>query len=771
MNLDQFLTQLRSDPQARQRITHWREIPARPARSGPWPEHLDSRLKTALERRGIADLYTHQSEAVTRALAGENVVVVTPTASGKTLCYNLPVLHTVLNDPDARALYFFPTKALAQDQYAELHGLIQLLDAPIKTYTYDGDTPPTARKALRSAGNVIITNPDMLHTGVLPHHTKWVRLFEGLKYVVVDELHTYRGVFGSHVANVIRRLKRLCDYYGSSPQFVCCSATIANPGELAFRVIGEPSKVVDDNGAPSGAKHVVFYNPPVVNAQLGLRRSATFEARDLAGKLLVNDIQTIAFARARVRVEVLLTYLREATKGRLPAAAIRGYRGGYLPNERREIERGLREGSLRGVVSTNALELGVDVGGLEASVLVGYPGSVASAWQQIGRAGRRGTTAAAFFVATSSPLDQFLVQHPEYFFDQPSENGLVNPDNAAILGEHLKCAAFELPFDDGERFGDVATTDRILAALESEQMLYHAGGRWHWTAENFPAEAVSLRSAARENFVIIETTEPKPKVIGELDRYAAPMLLHEEAIYIHNGQQYQVEKLDYPEKKAYVRRVDVDYFTDAHLNVDLKVLEEHERVDEPAGQHAHGEVSVSYRVDLFKKIKLDTHENLGSGPVYLPEETVHTASYWIALAEPATAGLRRSEVEGGLLGLAHAVSRLAPLHLMCDPRDVEVVPQIRSPHTQRPTIFIYESYPGGVGFSPKLYQIRQDLLRHAEALVADCACTNGCPSCVGPALDVGDSGKAAALHLLRSLRSPATSQSATAALIPWRTAG
>ncbi|MHB1417708.1 MAG: DEAD/DEAH box helicase, partial [Chloroflexota bacterium] len=552
------------------------------------------------------------------------------------------------------------------------------------------------------------------------------------------------------VANVIRRLRRICRHYGSSPQFIFCSATIANPQELAQRLLGEDVALVDNNGAPRGEKYIVLYNPPMVNRQLGLRRSALLTARGLAANFIANDVQTIVFARSRLMVEVLLTYLQEAARRkRLPPGAIRGYRGGYLPLERREIERGLREGSVRGVVSTNALELGVDIGGLEAAVLVGFPGTMASVWQQMGRAGRRLDAAAAVFVATSSPLDQYLVGHPEYFLERSPEHGLINPDNLAILVEHLKCAAFELPFADGERFG-VETTTEMLNFLAGERILYHVNGLWHWTDDSYPAEQVSLRSASRENFAVIDISDGA-RVIGEVDRYAAPTTIHEEAIYIHEGRQYQVEKLDYPEKKAYVRRVDVDYYTDANLAVELQVLDEEDHRQEGGAGVSHGEVRVTYVPTIFKKIKFDTHENIGSGPIYLPQEEVHTTSYWLALGESLTAGLGREQIQTGLLGLGNLLVNVAPLFLMCDQGDIRAVCQIRSPYTGGPTAFLYEFYPGGVGLSERLYRMHDDLLARCLELVTACPCEDGCPSCVGPAGEVGEGAKETAKRILRDM--------------------
>ena len=746
MSLLETLQKLRSSREHAGNFSTWRVIPGRPAESVDFPPWLEPRLVATLKRRGISALYSHQAAAVAAVHEGHNVVVVTPTASGKTLCYNLPVLDAMLKEPEARALYLFPTKALSQDQLSEVHGVINALDADIKTHTYDGDTPGEIRRAVRSAGHIVITNPDMLHTGVLPHHTKWVKLFENLKYVVIDELHNYRGVFGSHLANVLRRLRRICNFYGSDPVFICCSATIANPKELAEALIGAPVQLISRNGAPSGDKIVAIYNPPVVNRQLGIRRSSAFAVRSIARELLRGGAQTIVFSASRTSVEVLLTYLRDAIK-RIPGEPdrVRGYRGGYLPLERREIERGLRDGTIRGVIATNALELGIDIGGLEASVLHGYPGSLASTWQQIGRAGRRGELSFAVLVANSSPLNQYIAAHPDFIYDAPPESGRINPDNLIILSSHLKCAAFELPFEDGEQFG--GHTEELLDLLTEEEVLHRSGGRYHWSAESFPAEQVSLRSASIDNFVIIEQG-PKPRVIGEVDRPSAPTLIHEEAIYIHGGEQYHVDRLDWEEKKAYVRRVEVDYYTDANLAVDLKVLEVFEEGESGVATRYHGEVALSYVATIFKKIKLDTHENVGWGKIHLPQADLHTASYWFSLPDTAVANLKGDDLQGGLWGIGNLLVNVAPLFLLCDPRDLRAVSQVKSPFTGRPTVFLYDNHPGGVGFSESLYGEHLRLLGAALDLARGCLCDSGCPSCVGPANEVSGDPKAAVLGLL-----------------------
>jgi DEAD/DEAH box helicase domain-containing protein len=753
VNVAQFVDWLDNSRFARD-VTAIRRIPGRSERYATWPESLDQRLVDALARRGIARPYTHQAEAIERILRGQDVVVVTPTASGKTLCYTVPVLQTILEDPDARALYLFPTKALAQDQLAELRELVDDVGATIGTFTYDGDTPANARRAVRQAGHVVVSNPDMLHSGILPHHTQWRRLFSSLRYVVVDELHVYRGVFGSHVANVLRRLRRICAHYGSSPRFILCSASIANPKELAERIVEREVALVDDNGAPSGEKYLVLYNPPVVDAALGIRTGSVAAARRLAGQIIGNRIHTIVFARSRLVVELLLRYLRDdATGAKLPPEAIQGYRGGYLPLERRAIERGLRDGQIQAVVSTNALELGIDIGSLEACVMVGYPGTVASTLQQMGRAGRREKAAVAIVVAASTPLDQYVVTHPDYILGSPVESGLINPDNLLIYGSHVKCAAFELPFHEDEPFG--ATAPRaLLESFAAERILYKSGDRWFWSAESFPSYEISLRTATAENVVIIDETDPADvRVIGEMDRPSAATMLHDEAIYNHLGRQYEVIRLDWPEKKAFVRAVEVDYYTTASLAVRLAVLDQSASV----GPRAWGEVSVTYVATIYKKLRLETHENVGWGRIRLPEDTFHTTAMWITVQ--TTAGrLSPTQIEGGLSGVAHVLGNVAPLYVMCDPRDLGVVAETRSGFTELPTVYIYDAVPGGVGFAERLYGSFEQLVASALDVVADCACENGCPSCVGAPIGDSDGAKTIALELLRSIQAagPAT---------------
>src|SRR5438045_1608255 len=553
-------------------LTAVRHFPTTEAQWADFPAWVTADLTAAYAAKGIGRLYTHQAEAAEAVHAGKNVVIVTPTSSGKTLCYNLPVLNAVLEDSDTRALYLFPTKALAQDQLAELYDLNQRLENCFGVFTYDGDTPSDARKAIRKKGHSVLTNPDMLHTGILPHHTRWTRLFENLRYVVLDELHTYRGVFGSHLCNVLRRLRRIARFYGCEPQFVCCSATIANPGELASRLLELGVDVLAANGAPAAEKTFVFYNPPVVNRALGIRRSYINESARVAQEFLKRELQTIVFANSRLHTELLLRYLQQAnppSPGKKDT--VRGYRGGYLPNERREIERGLRDARIRGVVSTSALELGIDVGSLDAVVMAGYPGTIAGTWQRAGRAGRRSGSSCAVLVASSAPLDQFMVRNPDYFFGSSPEHAFIQPDNLEILINHLKCAAFELPIAPEERFGDVDVPE-LCARLAEAGYLHAAGGQYHWIHEAYPADTVSLRSVTSDNFVIVDITGAA-SVIGEVDFSSALTTVHEKAIYLHGGEQYHVEHLDFKERKAYVKRVDADYYTDAIRYTQVHVLE------------------------------------------------------------------------------------------------------------------------------------------------------------------------------------------------------
>jgi DEAD/DEAH box helicase domain-containing protein len=768
-------------------ITAVHHIPAREAQWAPMPAWVRPELRAAYAAKGIERLYSHQAQTAEIAHAGRNAVVVTPTASGKTLCYNLPILNAVLENPDARALYLFPTKALAQDQLAELHDLGERLDNRFGVFTYDGDTPADARAAIRERGHIVLTNPDMLHAGILPHHTRWTRLFENLRYIVLDELHTYRGVFGSHLANVLRRLRRVAQFYGASPQFIACSATIANPGELAERLTEAEFECVSENGAPSGEKCFVFYNPPVVNRYLGIRRGYIGEASRLAQEFLKRGLQTLVFANSRLHTELLLTYLQQAN----PVApgqpqAVRGYRGGYLPGERREIERGLRQGRVRGVVSTNALELGIDVGSLDAVVMAGYPGAIASTWQRAGRAGRRSGSSCALLVASSAPIDQFIVQHPEYFFGRSPEHAFVQPDNLEILVNHLKCAAFELPIAADEKFGTIELAP-ICERLAEAGFLHRAADHWHWVEQAYPADAVSLRAVTSDNFVIIDVTRDvggntagPAEVIGEVDFSSALTTVHPKAIYLHQGQQYQVERLDFDERRAYVKRVDLEYYTDAIRYTQVRVLEEaeagrlaHGAPPRDAGAaRTHGDVLVRSQVVGFKKIKFFTNENIGSGKLDLPENEMHTTAFWLTLERPLIASLPFSvrDRQSGMHGLLYALGSVSALLLMCDRRDLgaavgerppspgtglewqEAPADIGAPQEEpeffEPNLYLYDAYPGGIGFSEPLFLAADLLLMQTRELIASCPCEKGCPSCVGPAGEQGERAKEAALAIL-----------------------
>ena len=730
-------------------VVHHEAIGARPADTAPLPLWVDRRLRDALNERGIARLYRHQAEAIEWTRQGRNVVVVTPTASGKTLCYNLPVLNTLLRDPAARALYLFPTKALSQDQVTELHALVDLLGVDLRTSTFDGDTPAAARRTIRSSGHVVVTNPDMLHAGILPNHTRWVRLFENLRYVVIDELHTYRGVFGSHVANVIRRLNRIAGFYGASPLFILSSATIRNPGELAAELIAAPVEVVDCNGAPAGERHIVVVNPPVVNPRLGIRRSVVNEARRVARLLLAARVSTLVFARSRLRAEILTRDLRGDLRrlGRDPNK-LAGYRGGYLPLERRAIERGLREGDLDGVVSTNALELGIDIGSLDAVVMAGYPGSIASTWQQAGRAGRRHSASIAVLVLSSSPLDQYIANHPEFLFGASAESGVINPNGVLILLAHARSAAFELPFERGEEFGPEASLPEIMDYLEEHQVVHREGEKWHWScADTFPAADVSLRRAAPEN-VVIHDQRDHTRVIGEIDYHAAPRTVYEEAIYLHQGKTWQVVEFDWEGRRAYVKPVRVDYYTDAETRAEVRVIDEETVVAAPGGVRGHGEVSVTEHVPLFKKVRFETHENVGSGKIHLPPIDFHTTAFWVEWSLASLPEAVKRDLGGGLRGLAHLLGNLAPLFALCDRRDVVPVPMVAEPRSGNPTLFVYDAYPGGVGLSRRLYDEAEALLKAARDRILECSCTEGCPSCVGPPLNLGGQGRESARLLV-----------------------
>lgn len=669
MTLSSLLAHWKSDPQVGPNLIEWRILPGKPARFTSFPPGIHPALKEALVKRGIKSLYTHQVSAWTVIQEGKNAVVVTGTASGKTLCYNLPVLDCLLNEKETTALYLFPTKALSQDQFAVLRSLLsqitaspdskyqQMKDADtIKCAIYDGDTPVSVRSTLRSQARLIVSNPDMLHTGILPHHTGWAEFFRGLRFVVIDEIHTYRGVFGSHVANVIRRLKRIAKFYGAAPQFILTSATIGNPGELGQRMINEPVTLIDDDGAEKGEKHFLIYNPPIIDKSLGLRRSSIQAGVNLAEDLLTYDIQTIVFSRARRTVEIILTYLREQANNSKfhnnshkhnASEFIRGYRSGYLPGQRRNIEEGLRKGDVRIVVATNALELGIDIGGMEASLLVGYPGTIAATWQQAGRSGRGEKSSLAVLVASPNPLDQYLAQHPDYFFSRSPEHGMINPDNLLILLGHLRCAAFELPFKAGEVFGSINQSNmkELMDFLQGEGVIHRSGDKYFWMADKYPAQNVSLRSASTERVLLqVPFTDGELgtsiQTIGEVDALSSFWMTHPGAVYMHEGTTFLVKDLDLEKHIATLEPSNVDYYTEPRREVVVQQVEKLSQSSVSGGEKAYGEIQVTSQVIGFRKIRWHTNETLGLENLILPPSELFTTGYWLALSDDTVGKLR-----------------------------------------------------------------------------------------------------------------------------------
>jgi DEAD/DEAH box helicase domain-containing protein len=730
------------------------------------PSDLNPSLVSALAKRGIRQLYKHQRVAIDAARAGQHLVIATPTASGKSLCFHLPVLDAIARDASATALYLYPTKALSRDQETGLRELIRDAELDIGATVYDGDTPGDARRAARQRAQLVMTNPDMLHAGILPQHAAWARVFQNLRYVVLDELHTYRGVFGSHVAHVIRRLQRVAQFHGSNPIFVCATATIGNPVEHASRLLGvKPDDVVavTESSAPRGERRVFVYNPPVVNAELGIRASYVKSAVRLASDLIEARVRTIVFGQSRNNVEIMLKYLRDrfADKATLHDGIV-AYRGGYLPDQRRRVERGLREGEVLCVVATSALELGIDIGALDAVVCAGYPGTLAETWQRFGRAGRRGEGSVAVMVSSSAPLDQYVAGHPEHLLDGSIEHARVDPDNAEIVIQHLKCAAFELPFAEDEAFGvlEADDTEAALEFLQTHGVVHRSKGRYHWSADSFPANHVSLRRVGWDNFVIIDMDTDE--ALAELDWHSAPSQLHEQAIYQHDGAQYQVERLDYDNHKAFVRRVEPDYFTTAMRNVKVKIIEVEaeqsgfwcaadarelaaaQALDNTAGfDVGWGDVSVTEKVVGYKKIKFHTHENAGYGDVRLPDIDMHTNSFWLTLAPSVCVDVGRATAIEGLRGLANALKLVATLELMCDPYDIGRAIEDRTADAGAEarvapggeafsaTAYLYDAIPGGVGLAERIFERAPALMRRAAELILGCSCPLGCPTCVG----------------------------------------
>jgi len=734
----EILNDLRSSRPFMENVTRWEVLPAREGEYAPLPDSLPEVVRTSLEKKGIRRLYSHQAACYDAAEKGENLCVVTPTASGKTLCYNLPVLKTLLEEPESRALYLFPTKALSQDQQSALNDIVLGDEIPVKICTYDGDTPGSLRIAARRSGRIIISNPDMLHSGILPNHPKWIDFFKSLRYIVLDEVHTYRGVFGSHMTNLLRRLKRIAAFYGSDPQFICCSATIGNPADLTRAIIEKPVTLVDRNGAPSGEKHLIFYNPPLVDAVQGIRRGVVNTSQKLAVKLLRQGVKTIIFSRSRVKTELVASYINKRLANVYNdnhRIRVESYRGGYLPGERRKIEKGLRDGTVQGVVSTNALELGIDIGGLDAAVLAGFPGSIASSWQQAGRAGRTSNLSMAIFVASSSPVDQYLVQTPEYFFGANPESGFVDPDNLYILMDHLKCASFEIPFRKGEGFPEDVSS--LLGYLEENGVLRFTGDSWYWADRSYPSEEISLRTGASENVVIIDTTKGRYNVIGEMDSHSARELIFDEAIYLHRGEQYIVKKLDLENHLCMVEESNLNYYTDSILKSDIKVLEADGESDRWGQTLTHCDILLRNEVSKYKKIKFQTHENIGYGDIHLPEEEMHTRAVFLSLIPGTPAGdafaLIPELMQAPVLSRVAALIRnTAPLFLLCRSTDIGVTGRVRDPHFECPGVFVYDTYPGGIGLADNFTEKMEEIFRAGLDLVTDCSCREGCPSCVGP---------------------------------------
>jgi len=738
-----------------------------------YPKNLSPQVTEIYKKKGIEQLFSHQVQGIQEALNGKNLVVSTPTASGKTLIYNAVTLDALSKNPASKSLYLFPTKALSQDQLSELFELNTLMGDTLGLFTYDGDTPQSMRKAIRKNAQIVISNPYMLHSGILPHHTKWISLFENLKYIVIDELHYYTGVFGSHMANIIRRLKRICQFYRSNPIFIMSSATISNPRELAETIVEDEVLLIDKNGAPRGEKFLVFFNPPVVNKQLGIRKSYVSIARQVAGIFLKNGLQVITFANSRLITEILVKYLKDDFEKKVTdTGKIRGYRGGYLPKKRREIEKGLRKGEIQAVVSTNALELGIDIGSLDAAVLAAYPGTISSTWQRLGRAGRRSSKSVGVLISSSSPVNQFIVNHPEYFTEKSPEIGRINPDNLTILIDHIKCASFELPFVKNEIFGK-ENLEEILNYLAENKVLFQKQDKWFWTEEGYPADAVSINRITSDNFIVVDKTGEE-RVIAEVDFSSALETLHAKAIYMLEGEQYVVEEFDYENRKAFVRSSNSDYFTDSITYTNISILDIFDDTRKKNFDIFYGDVHVFSQVVGFKKLKFFTNENVGAGDLQLPQQEMHTTAFWITIKDDLLQTIDLSSVEKieAITGIAYLMRQISAVILMCAVQDIGVAIEDNmtkseinhstinkisareipdTPYHFEPSIYIYDKYPNGIGFSEILYEKTEELLNQTLEVITNCNCQRGCPSCIGPPVRNEGNPKMAAQFIINCI--------------------
>jgi DEAD/DEAH box helicase domain-containing protein len=729
-----FITYLQSQSTYNGQVAHIERIQPREALTADLDQPLSPELQTRLDKKWITSLYTHQAEAVNNARQGKNVMVATSSASGKSLCYNLSVLDTLLNSLDGRALYLFPTKALAQDQLRVLREMFT--PEPFKERefsTFDGDTPYGDRNDIRKRAKIILTNPDMLHVGIMPNHTSWSRFFRNLKFVVIDEAHIYRGVFGSHVAGVVRRLRRLCRYYGSEPQFILCSATIANPGEHAEKLTGLPFTVVDNDGSPHGQKDFVFWNPPIIDEKKNTRRSPNSEATFLFTELVNQSVRTLTFALSRRLTELIYSYSRDRLAELNPPLArrISAYRAGYLPEDRRKIEKELFGGQLLGAVATVALELGVDIGDLEATVLTGYPGSIASTWQQAGRSGRGKEPSMSFLIGLDNPLDQYFMHHPEAFFQKSVENALVNPDNHYILRAHLLCAAWELPLtaNDEQYFGSHLMEE--LEGLKNENLLREKNQKWYLAPSiSYPAQSIGIRSTGGEDYAVIDTSTAS--LLETVDAAVAFFQIHPGAIYLHQGTPYFINDLDLRGHTAYATATDAVYYTQTKEIEDLRIKKTLKSRDAGKSTVYLGEVQVTNNVVGFKKKLQYTEEVIGEEPLTLPPIEFPTVSFWFDLPIETVQEITESEMDfpGGLHATEHAAISMLPLFTLCDRNDIGGVSTALHPDTGRAQIFIYDAYPGGIGIAEKGYEIVEDLWKATLQVVSECPCQDGCPSCI-----------------------------------------